>query len=227
MTSTHALAPGDKDKCVFWDAICQAKRQVGNATDQFASSALDQFADSFAKSSIEILKYLTTFWINPQIGDDGEAFGRLFSPRIKDGDPTDFLAFHTGWLVTWVAVLGLLLAAGRMAWLRRGEPFREAMSGMVTLTLVVAVVSQGTNLALESGDEYSKWILERATQGDVQGKLVAATEGLAAVGAPGVVLIVAVLAVLSSVAQLVMMFIRGTMLILLVGAMPLAAAATI
>lgn len=225
-----AAAPPDDQECSLFEATCRLKKGAGDIVSGLAGSAIDQAAESFAKSAVKLYQFLVTFWVNPEV--DGIDFGRLFSPRISDNsdDPTYFLAYHTGWLVTWVAVLGLLLAAGRMAWQRRGEPFREAMSGMVTLVVVVFAVTQAVNLALAAGDAYSTWIIDASTSGDVKGNVgkVGATlwGGGAGMGA-GLVLIVSLLAILSGVVQLALMLVRGAMLVLLVGALPLAAAASI
>lgn len=221
---------GSDDKCGFFDVSCNLKQSAGQVAGDLAGSALDQAAQSFAKSAVKLYQFIVTFWVNPEV--DGMDFGRLFSPRISDNsdDPTYFLAYHTGWLVTWVAVLGLLVAAGRMAWQRRGEPLREAMSGMITLVVVVGAITTGVNLLLAGGDAYSSWIIDASTSGDVKGNVgkVGATlwGGGAGMGS-GLVLIVALLAILSGVVQLALMFVRGAMLVLLVGALPLAAAAAI
>jgi len=222
------------EECPAYNPTCwddQIKDGAQDAVGALGGSVLDQAAQSFANAAVEILKFLTTMWINPQIGDDGKDFGRLLSPRISQAadDPTYFIAQHTGWLVTWVAVLGILLAAGRMAWQRRGEPFREALSGMITLVVVVFALTQAINLILVAGDAYSQWIIDAATEGEVVGnvgKASAAAFYLAGSGA-GVVLIVSLLAVISGIMQLGMMFVRGAMVVLLVGALPLAAAASI
>ncbi|GAA2148879.1 hypothetical protein GCM10009727_52040 [Actinomadura napierensis] len=211
---------------------CNLKKGVTNAGGELAGSALDQAAQSFAKSAVKLYQFIVTFWVDPKVGNHGMDFGRLFSPRISDNadDPTYFLAYHTGWLVTWVAVLGVLLAAGRMAWQRRGEPLREAMSGMLTLVIVVFAITQATNLAMIAGDGYSKWIISASTDGDVKGNVgkvgVFLWGGGLGMG-NGLVLIVSLLAILSGVIQLGMMFVRGAMLVLLAGMLPLGAAASI
>jgi type IV secretion system protein TrbL len=215
-----AAAPKD---CTITNVGCIKDKflsGLGDAVGKVGSGVVDEVAKSFAKASIEILKVMMTWWV------------RVPSPGISDNkdDPVYFMHQYTGWLVTWVAVLGVLLAAGRMAWQRRGEPFREALSGLATMIVVVGCGVAAVNLAVKAGDEYSVWILNASTKGDVKGNLVKAgalyTAGLLP-AMPAVILIVALLAILSSVVQLMMMVVRSAMLVLLAGALPLAAATAI
>lgn len=194
--------------------------KFGEWLGKVGGNVVDEVAQSFAKASIEVLKTLMTWWV------------QVPSPGISDNpdDPVYFMHAYTGWLVTWVAVLGLLLAAGRMAWQRRGEPFREALSGLLTMVVAVGCGVAAVNLAVKAGDDYSKWILDAATNGDVKGNLGKIGALYSAGLLPtmsGVILIVSLLAILSAVVQLAMMVVRSAMLVLLAGALPLAAGAAI
>jgi hypothetical protein len=194
--------------------------KFGEWLGKVGGNVVDEVAQSFAKASIEVLKTLMTWWV------------QVPSPGISDNpdDPVYFMHAYTGWLVTWVAVLGLLLAAGRMAWQRRGEPFREAVSGLLTMVIAVGCGVAAVNLAVKAGDSYSKWILDAATNGDVKGNLGKIGALYSAGLLPtmsGVILIVSLLAILSAVVQLAMMVVRSAMLVLLAGALPLAAGAAI
>lgn len=208
-------------KCEPWNLICKGGEVIGGLAGKAGASIVDQVAQAFAKASIELLKVLMTWWV------------KVPSPGIDDNDPSDpvwFMQEYTGWIVTWVAVLGLLISAGRIAWQRRGEAFREAFSGLVTMVVAVFAGVAAVNLAVAAGDSYSNWILNAATNGDVKGLL---GKGAVLYGGAifptmsAVILIVALLAILSSVVQLGMMLVRSAMLVLLAGALPLAAGAAI
>lgn len=207
--------------CEPWDLICKGKNVVGGLVGKVGGSIVDQVAQAFAKASIELLKVLMTWWV------------KIPTPGVDNNDPSDpvwFMQEYTGWLVTWVAVLGLLISAGRIAWQRRGEAFRDALSGLITMVVAVFCGVAAVNLAVAAGDSYSNWILNAATKGDVKGLL---GKGAVLYGGaifptmPAVILIVALLAILSSVVQLGMMLVRSAMLVLLAGALPLAAGAAI
>ncbi|POM25751.1 hypothetical protein BTM25_01340 [Actinomadura rubteroloni] len=230
MTAALLLRSAIRATCGNFDYVCKVKQGVkeglSDALGNVTGSVVDQVASSFTKSAIQVMKAITTVWTSDgKIGDWN--FGRLFSPRIADGphDPTSFLAANTAWLVNVIAVFGILLVAGQVAWQRRGEPLREAMSGLIRLVLTVFAVTQVVNLLLIAGDEYSTSILAKSTAGEVEGNLLKITT-TAGIGG-GLVLIIALLAILSGIIQLGMMFVRSAMLVLLAGALPLAAAASI
>jgi type IV secretion system protein TrbL len=191
---------------------------VGSTAGAAAEGIVDQVAQSFAKAAIETLKTLMTWWVDIPSGK---------IVASSPSDPVYFVQSHTGWLASAAAVFGLLLAAGRIAWQRRGDAFRDALSGLVTMVLATFIGAAAVNLAVLAGDSYSEWILEASTQGDVQGVLGRAGTLFGAKLLPnqaGTVFILAILAILSSVIQMGMMLIRGAMLVLLTGMLPIAGA---
>jgi type IV secretion system protein TrbL len=221
------LPPTDTCTLLPFTPNCVAKG-VNHAASAAARSVVDEVARSFATSAINVMQNMMTLWTKIPAAD------------VNNDDPGDkahlgstvyFIQWHLGWVLTWVAVLGLLLAAGKMAWQRRGEPFREAMSGLVTMLVTIFVAAQAVNLAVQAGDAYSDWILRNAAAGPPTQAIgdKAATLFIAGglVNSPGVILIVALLAILASVAQMAMMIVRGAMLVLLVGVLPVMGAASI
>jgi hypothetical protein len=128
-----------------------------------------------------------------------------------------------------VAVLALMLAAGRIILTRKGDPLIEVVTG---LTVVAAVTGGTTALAivlpnrlLQFGDEFSGWILAKTAGGGFGAKL---TEHLAlnAMTALLAVLLGCLALVLGLIQALLLLF-RQAALIVLAGMLPLAAAGTL
>ncbi|WP_125264872.1 hypothetical protein [Streptomyces alboflavus] len=206
---------------------CKGADKVKDAAKDVASDAFKSIVESFSESAAEIVKALATGWLH------------IDSPTLKDtSGPVQFMFQNTMWLTAWVAVLSLLIAAGRMAWERRADPGREAGLALVRLILASSAMVAGSNLLLKAGDEYSVWIVNRATHCEAGGASKACVENfteriakltlLSAAKGPmlALILIMSLLLILSSLAQIVMMLTRNAMVIILVGTLPLAAAAS-
>lgn len=139
-------------------------------------------------------------------------------------------------ITVWLAVLTLLIAAGQMAWTRRAEPAREAAAGIVRLVLATSTAVAVINLLVAAGDSFSVWIVNRcmgcqettASKACIEkfsSKLLEMTT-LHDVDQLAISLILALLLSFSGLVQLVCVIIRQAMLLVLVGTLPLAAAAS-
>ncbi|MFD4524116.1 hypothetical protein ACFWP7_09380 [Streptomyces sp. NPDC058470] len=207
---------------------------VGNGTGTTAPKDLgdtgfDDIAESAAQAASTTVKALGSAWMDLGSPDLGE-----------DGGPVAFLRGSTLWFTTFTAVLCLLVAAGHLAWQRRGEPARQALQGLLNLVVVSSAGVATVNLLAEAGDKFSVWIIDRSTgcrQISATGEPVAScvaefgkrTSAMLALGEADssfLVLIMAILVIAGSVAQIALMIVRMAMLVILTGTLPLAAAAS-
>lgn len=181
-----------------------------------------KLANSLREGAVWTLERLATFWTNvdtPKISADGvHAVGSV-----------GWLQSQLHWFVGVAAVLGLLLAGGRMAWYRRGEPVQEALSGLFTLLVVTGCSVAVITIATEVSDQFSKWIISAAVGEETEfgGPLNRMLWADAGTMTAGLAIIVFVLVILASLAQIAMLYIRYAMLGLLVGFLPLAAGMTV
>ncbi|MEU5959211.1 hypothetical protein [Streptomyces sp. NPDC047525] len=199
---------------------CAAERTAEKIVD----SAFSTIVDSFAQGAALALKSMTTGWMN------------LDAPDISQAGPVGALQNSLSWVTAWVAVLALLIAAGRMIWQQRGEPLKEAMGAVIKLVLVSSVGIVAIQTLMRAGDSFSNWILmdslgcggETPTKGCSTAfgkriiKLVAKD---AEASMMAITLVTALLIMISSFIQMCFMMARNAMLILLVGTLPLSAAA--
>ena len=128
-------------------------------------------------------------------------------------------------LAVAVAVLGVIIAGGRMALTRKANPLMDAGSGLVIIAATSAVGVLLPSLLLKAGDAWSTWVLKTSTGGQFASRLTSVlTLGGAA---PAVVVVLGIVAIIISAIQAVLMLFRQAALIILAGMLPLAAAGTI
>jgi hypothetical protein len=122
------------------------------ATGNLLDSILLWFTQQLGDAVLAMFQMTMSWWVGvstPGLSDQGGAFV--------------FLRERTGWLTAVMAIAGLLVAAGRVAIQRKGQPFREAFSQLLTLVIIVFTLAAAVNLINLAGDEYSRYILSQVT----------------------------------------------------------------
>ncbi len=125
-----------------------------------------------------------------------------------------------------VAVGGVIAVGVRMVITRRANPLLDLGGGLLTLAAATTLGATATALLLKAGDAWSSWVLQVSTGGHFTQRLdeVMALGGNAP---PAVVLVFGVVAIILALVQAVLMLFRQAALIVLAGALPLAAAGSI
>ncbi len=130
------------------------------------------------------------------------------------------------WYTGAVAVLAVLIAAGRMAWSRRGRSMADLLRGLATLVLVSAAGVTAVTLFAGAGDLFAAWILDRTTD-DVEAAFVDLVALPEADAMPAVLaILLGSAAMIGAVLQIVLLIARGAVLVVLTGVLPLTASAT-
>ncbi|UNZ16281.1 hypothetical protein [Streptomyces sp. 891-h] len=201
----------------------------GTSPQDLGDSAFDNIVDSAAEAAASTVKAL------------GSAWTQVESPVLSsDSGPVAFLRGSTLWFTTFTAVLCLIIAAGHIAWQRRGEPGRQAVQGLLNLVLVSSAGVAAVNLLTVAGDRFSVWIIDRSTgcrqispDGEpVQQCVKEFDDRVSAMLALGggdssfLVLIMSLLVIGGSLVQIALMIVRVAMLVILTGTLPLSAAAS-
>ncbi|MFF7995071.1 hypothetical protein ACFZDG_35540 [Kitasatospora xanthocidica] len=153
--------------------------------------------------------------------------GNIVAASNKDG-PIQWIWQHTTWITAWIALVSILFSAGRLAIQRKAEPAVDVAKGIFTMIVVMGCGLAVVALLTEAGDQFSRWIIDQATDQDF-GKAVVEWLQLMSLTGPGgpiLALILALLATLACLAQVGLMLVRTAMLILLCGTLPMAAAAS-
>jgi len=195
------------------DAVCHA---VGSATKSIAGGVFDGIATAFANGLATVMKALMTFWINvpePNLSTPGGAVATI------EG--------LTRPLVAGAAILGLLIGGARLALTAyQTESLQQIGRGLVLMTAVTAAGTAFVQLLLVAFDAFAKRILDTGFDGTSVGTRLAELGALPAVGG-GLLFLLAFLGMIASLIQVGIMLIRGAVLAVLVGLLPIAAAASI
>jgi type IV secretion system protein TrbL len=192
---------------------------LGKAAGGLASAGFDAVVDEFAKGVGNIVKTLATFWTNVPTQ----------KLSTSAGTPVGMLTAMLDWVMLAVGLLSILLVAAHMALTHRGDALADAGTGIVRFILVTSCQVPAVALLAGAGDEFSKWIINTAAGGNFD-KRVGEVFGTALASGPlgtAVVFIGCLLAIVSSIAQVIAMVARNGVLIITAAASPVAAAAAI
>jgi hypothetical protein len=164
--------------------------------------------------------------------------GAVLTVRPPDGSASAvaFLQNSLWYYVGGLAVLSVIVAGIRMAWEQRAQPGKELLQSLITLVVVSGAGLTVIGLAVTASDAFSVWILEGATDCNVSdsgdsacfGRNVAAIIALSPSSPVGLmpVLILGVIALLMTFVQVAFMIVRGGLLVVLAGVLPLTASFT-
>ncbi|WP_370018457.1 hypothetical protein [Planotetraspora sp. GP83] len=147
---------------------------------------------------------------------------KIPSTDLANESAVDHLRQWTLPIAVAVAVLGVISAGGRMALTREGSPLVDVGSGLVVIAATSTIGVLTASMLVKAGDAWSSWVLNAAAQGDF-GKRLTAVLGLGA-AAPGVVIVLGIIAILVGAIQATLMLFREAALVILSGMLPLAAA---
>jgi hypothetical protein len=130
---------------------------------------------------------------------------------------------QTQWLVVYLAVGSLLFAAARMAVERRGTAGTTALKGMLRVIVVSGAATTVVTAAAAVADDYSTHLFNTGAQ-DVLSKVGACSDGSGIESF--LLLVLAFLLLIAGIIQTILMYIRLGVMVLLLGTLPLAAAAS-
>jgi type IV secretion system protein TrbL len=187
-----------------------AKDVAKTATGSFVGDLAAAFANAFGK----VVEMANTFWVHvptPQLDAHSGAVGAL---------RTDL-----AWVTGAVAVLGILIAAVKMMLTRKSQPATQLALGLGRMLFASFVLLPATVLLTSFGDDFSTWVIGQSTGGHFGAAMLGIGTGLAAID-PILLLIVVGIAILASLAQILFMFLRIGVMILMSGVIPTLAASS-
>ncbi len=207
---------------------------IKKAVGAVADSAVGAFAEAVAEALGSILTTLGTLWVRvptPVLAQQGAGPSSPNSSPPVVLDPTvQFIQDRLWWLMTFCAILAVIIGGARMAWERRAQPGKDLLQGMITLVVVSACGVAVIALATQSADEFAKYLIDSSLADEKFDKKLGAIMGIGIVsnGAMGAMLVIVIglFAILVSIIQIVLMAARWGLLVLMAGALPLAASFT-
>ncbi|MGW3104241.1 hypothetical protein [Streptomyces sp. NPDC001100] len=144
-------------------------------------------------------------------------------PTLDDTTTSHDLSNKTSWIVVYLAVGSLLFAAGKMAIERRGTAGVTALKGIMRVVLVSGAATTICLAAARVADNYSSYLFDNSVQ-----------KALDNIGACGdnsniqsfLLLILAFLLLLAGILHTILMYIRLGVMMIMLGTLPMAAAAS-
>ncbi|WP_254865633.1 hypothetical protein [Arthrobacter sp. P2b] len=178
-------------------------------------------AQAVADAVGNTVKTLGTFWV-----DVGTPALTAAPGGSTASDPVLFLQNSLYFWTASLAVMSVLVGAGKMMIERRGAPLRDLVRSLATLIVVSGAGVVAVGLLTVAADQFSAWIITNSTNGTSFNENITALLALSATSPIGSIMIIllGLIAILASVIQIVLMIIRGGLLIILTGIFPTAAA---
>ncbi|MGF6885941.1 hypothetical protein ABIA39_007546 [Nocardia sp. GAS34] len=206
------------------NVTCQL-HQLGQAGKQAAAdvagSALHSFTQSLLSGFGDCLRYALTWWTKFPSPN-------LASPTGEPGPVLADIQGYTSGLQVLLMIAGIMFAAARLALAKRGGVAGEAQETFLVFARAIfasmtfaAVVTVGTR----AGDAFSDWVISDASRGDANVFATSLNSFMTNVLGDGLVLVIGLFGIISMLVQLVMLVVRQAFLILVVAALPIAAAA--
>jgi hypothetical protein len=143
---------------------------------------------------------------------------------LQVGIPTSkSISGQTQWLVGFLACGSLIAAAIRMAIERRAEAGITALKGLIRLVLVAGMTTAVATAVAGVAEQYSRHLFSTSVRGNLsQTVCIGGSNSIDAL----LLLVLAILLLLSAIVHIILLYIRLGVMILLLGTLPLAAAAS-
>ncbi|WP_432032045.1 hypothetical protein [Streptomyces antibioticus] len=144
-------------------------------------------------------------------------------PTLEETQTSKNISGDTQWIVVYLAVGSLIFAAARMALERRGDAGRTALMGILRVILVSGAATTVVVAGAAVADDFSDYLFNNAVR-----------ESLSNVGACSdgsniqsfLLLVLAFLLLIAGIIHTVLMYIRLGVMMVLLGTLPMAAAAS-
>ncbi|MER6808082.1 hypothetical protein ABT299_02275 [Spirillospora sp. NPDC000708] len=178
---------------------------------EIGSNALEDAAKAFQSAVGWLISHTASWWVKTP------------SPNLETESAIGYLQLLVQPLTIAVAVLALLVVAGKMALTRKANPAVDAGRGLVVLAVVTVIGTVLPNLLLQWGDQWSSWVLNASSQGGFAKRMAEIV--IIPTGTPAaLVLVLSLVALFIGIIQALLLLFRGAALVILAGLLPLAAA---
>jgi hypothetical protein len=193
---------------------CIVTKVIPPVTSTVTGGVLDGLASAINEGIRWIVVNTATWWI------------QLHSPDLANEPAVTQIQAWLLPITAVVATAGVIAAGLRMALTRRANPLLDVSGGLLGLAAAVTLGVIVPALLLKAGDAWSSWVLTVSTGGHFTQRLSAILD-LGGKAAPIIVVLLGIVAIITALVQAVLMLFRQLALIILAGALPLAAAGAI
>ncbi|MFJ6895167.1 hypothetical protein [Streptomyces hokutonensis] len=145
-------------------------------------------------------------------------------PTLAGTTQSKDISGKTQWIVVYLAVGSLLFASARMAVERRGAAGVTALKGIMRVILVSGAATTIVVAAANVADSYSDYLFNQAVQDSL--KNVGACDDGGGISEHFLLLILAFLLLIAGIIHTILMYIRLGVMMIMLGTLPMAAAAS-
>lgn len=175
---------------------------ISDGIKTIVGGAITEFIKSMYEGAVAIVAQVSTFWMNNP------------SPDVDNGAVLSLRA-DMSWYVAAFAVLGFLVGLIKLV---MSQDVKNSLIGLATpivnLILAATAYATGIGLLLTASDQFSLWIVERATGGDVDlTQMIHTASGLLA--NPGPAFLMFMLLLIGAIVNLLFMYFRDVMFLIL------------
>ncbi|MEE1652166.1 hypothetical protein V1260_15395 [Brachybacterium sp. J144] len=220
------------EECGRFELGCKAVKGATGAVGDAVTGQIEELVNGILERVVDTLVYFMTFWLRtPSASLDAEDPVGGAIVQVQE---------YTSVIMAFFAVLGLLIAAGRMAWMVRVDPVKDIGMMFLRVMFVQAIAVTGTQLLLRAGDEFSPWLVETALGETMDYSVltlmpfIAAAQGAYALNGPfvvtqgiGAMLIMAIILLVVTALQVLFLLLRDVLLAIILAFLPTLAAATL
>lgn len=201
----------------------------GDCIDMYLSKAVNAAFGGFFGLLFDAIEAMVVLAVQAVMKSVGFLWITIDSPEVQGHATVGFVTSHTQYLLVFAATIAVIAGAIKMAISQRGEPVRDILKSLLTMVVVSSAGVAFASVLISASDSFSEWIINQAL-GDMEFSARIAeiiTHPLKSNGVKwALVVLVGILMVITALIQLALMVVRYGMLILLVGVLPLTAAAT-
>lgn len=206
--------------CIGADIGGRGAEAVESKVGQALSEPIENLVNGMLDRALDSLIYFMTLWMHTP------------SASLDESDPVGAaITTLQGYMTTitvFFAVLGILIAAARMAWTARAEPIKEVGAMFLRVLFVQAGALLGTQTLLKAGDEFAPWLVTTASGNDMSHSIVtlmpfiSGSAGSFAVYGPfvvtqgiGAMLIIGIILLIVTALQVLFLILRDVLLAIL------------
>lgn len=209
------MVPAEGEDCGLLGIGCVGSNIVKGVTGDALKNVAEAVVEGFGK----VVASLGTYWVNV----DTPA---LLAANGKASSEVAFLQSSLWFWTLSLAVMAVLIGAGRMIYEQRGEPLRQIVVALVRFILVSAGGVTAIQLLIVASDGLAEWLIDESTNGVGFGESLLTMINLTGPLGLFLLIIFGIVAIFVSGIQLVLMVLRSGLLVVLAGIFPTAAAFT-
>lgn len=197
------------DECQWWEVSCNVSEWIAGGAETATVSVAKAVAGA-AQWALEL---------------SGDFIVNISGVTAFNQAEVSWVQATLSPFVALLAIVSVLGAAMQMIWTQRGEPARELLASLIRLVVVSGAAMAGIMLLTQASDELAAWLIQSSGGDKYFMANMVSFINADAVLAVFVIILAGIIAIIGALVQAMLLLARGVFLTLLMGVLPLSAAA--